>query len=168
MNEGALLSGLAKVLDEVSETQSKNAKVERLSAYLRNLSAEDAALAARLATGRSSPRGSRDETQVGYSTIWELLTEISGTPAKAISELYLRYGDLGEVAEEALKSKQETTLFEESITLAELQETFDTMARSKGKGSSSSRRAQPKSLPLTSLPNGTDTIATILTGGMGP
>jgi len=43
MNESALLSGLAKVLDEVSETQSKNAKVERLSAYLRNLSAEDAA-----------------------------------------------------------------------------------------------------------------------------
>src|SRR2546427_427688 len=98
MNESALLFGLAKVLDEVSETQSKNAKVERLSAYLRNLSAEDAALAARLATGRSSPRGSRDETQVGYSTIWELLTEISGTPPRAISELYLKHGDLGEVA----------------------------------------------------------------------
>src|SRR5216684_8391142 len=95
MNEGALLSGLAKVLDEVSETQSKNAKVERLSAYLRNLSAEDAALAARLATGRSSPRGSRDETQVGHSTIWELLTEISGAPPRAISELYLKHGEIG-------------------------------------------------------------------------
>src|SRR5438445_800734 len=152
MNESALLSGLAKVLDEVSETQSKNAKVERLSAYLRNLSAEDAALAARLATGRSSPRGSRDETQVGYSTIWELLTEISGNPSRAISELYLEHGDLGEVAQEALKTKQETTLFGESITLAELQETFDTMARSKGKGSSSSRRALLKSLLLKSSP----------------
>src|SRR5712692_4812226 len=146
MNDSAPLSGLAKVLDEVRATQSKNAKVERLSAYLRNLSAEDAALAARLATGRSSPRGSRDETQVGYSTIWELLSEISGTPAQALSELYLRYGDLGEVAQEALKSKQETTLFVDSITLADLQETFDTMARSKGKGSSSSRRALLMSL----------------------
>src|SRR2546425_13096478 len=141
MNESALLSGLAKVLDEVSETQSKNVKVEKLSAYLRNLSAEDAALAARLATGRSSPRGSRDETQGGYSTIWELLTEISGIPAKAISDLYLRHGDLGEVAQEALKSKQETTLFGESINLADVQETFDTMQRSKGKGSSISRKA---------------------------
>src|SRR2546427_13075155 len=100
MNEGALLSGLAKVLDEVSETQSKNAKVERLSAYLRNLSAEDAALVTRLATGRSSPRGSSDETQVGYSTIWELLTEISGTPPRAISELYLKHGALAAVAPE--------------------------------------------------------------------
>jgi len=97
MIESAPLSGLAKVLDEVSETQSKNAKVERLSAYLRNLSAEDAALAARLATGRSSPRGSRDETQVGYSTIWELLTEISGNPPRAISELYLSTGILGKL-----------------------------------------------------------------------
>ena len=166
MNESALLSGLAKVLDEVSETQSKNVKVERLSAYLRNLSAEDAALAARLATGRSSPRGSRDETQVGYSTIWELLTEISGNPPRAISELYLEHGDLGEVAQEALKTKQEMTLFGESITLAELQETFDTMARSKGKGSSSSRRALLKSLLLRSSPPEAKYVVKILTGEM--
>jgi len=166
MNESALLSGLAKVLDEVSETQSKNVKVERLSAYLRNLSAEDAALAARLATGRSSPRGSRDETQVGYSTIWELLTEISGNPSRAISELYLKHGDLGEVAQEALKTKQEMTLFGESITLAELQETFDTMARSKGKGSSSSRRALLKSLLLRSSPPEAKYVVKILTGEM--
>ena len=166
MNESAPLSGLAKVLDEVRATQSKNAKVERLSAYLRNLSADDAALAARLATGRSSPRGSRDETQVGYSTIWQLLTEISGTPAKAISELYLRYGDLGEVAQEALKSKRETTLFGESITIAELQKTFDTMARSKGKGSSSSRRALLKSLLLRSSPPEAKYVVKILTGEM--
>jgi len=166
MNESALLSGLAKVLDEVSETQSKNVKVEKLSAYLRNLSAEDAALAARLATGRSSPRGSRDETQVGYSTIWELLTEISGNPPRAISELYLEHGDLGEVAQEALKTKQETTLFGESITLAELQETFDTMARSKGKGSSSSRRALLKSLLLRSSPVEAKYVVKILTGEM--
>ena len=166
MNESALLSGLAKVLDEVSETQSKNVKVEKLSAYLRNLSAEDAALAARLATGRSSPRGSRDETQVGYSTIWELLTEISGNPPRAISELYLEHGDLGEVAQEALKTKQETTLFGESITLAELQETFDTMARSKGKGSSSSRRALLKSLLLRSSPPEAKYVVKILTGEM--
>src|SRR2546428_14166933 len=99
MNESALLFGLAKVLDEVSETQSKNAKVERLSAYLRNLSAEDAPLAQRLAPGRSSQRGSRDETQEGYSTIWELLTEISGTPPRALSELNLKHGHLRQVAQ---------------------------------------------------------------------
>ncbi len=166
MNESAPLSGLARALDEVKATRSKNAKVERLSAYLRSLSAEDAALAARLATGRSSPRGSRDETQVGYSTIWELLTEISGTSAQAISGLYLRYGDLGEVAQEALKSKQETTLFGESVTLAELQESFDRMARSKGKGSSSSRRALLKSLLLRSSPAEAKYVVKILTGEM--
>src|SRR5439155_25197331 len=135
MNESALLSGLAKVLDEVSETQSKNAKVERLSAYLRNLSAEDAALAARLATCRSSPRGSRDETQVGYSTIWELLTEISGTTPRAISELYLKHGDLGGVASEGRKTKQEMRRLGGGITYAELRDTFQTVARSQGGGS---------------------------------
>src|SRR2546427_5020046 len=166
MIESAPLSGLAKVLDEVRATQSKNAKVERLSAYLRYLSAEDASLAARLATGRSSPRGSKDETQVGYSTIWELLTEISGITGKAISDLYLRYGDLGEVAQEVLKSKQETTLFGESINLAELQENFDKMAKSKGKGSSSSRRALLKSLLLRSSPVEAKYVVKILTGEM--
>src|SRR5712692_3340917 len=152
MNERAPLSDLAKALDEVKATQSKNEKVERIAAYLRDLSAEDAALAARFATGRPSPRGSRDETQVGYSTIWELISEISGRPEQAISKLYIRYGDLGEVAQEALERKNETALFGDDITLAELQETFDRMAKSKGRGSSSSRRALVKSLLLRSSP----------------
>ena len=78
----------------------------------------------------------------------------------------MEHGDLGEVAQEALKTKQETTLFGESITLAELQETFDTMARSKGKGSSSSRRALLKSLLLRSSPVEAKYVVKILTGEM--
>ena len=154
------------MLDEVKATQRKNEKVDRLAAYLRELSAEDAALAARFASGRPSPRGSRDETQVGYSTIWELLAEISGRPAQAISRLYLRYGDLGDVAQEALEKKSETTLFGGSVTLSELQETFERMAKSKGKGSSSSRRALVKSLLLRSSPVEAKYVVKILTGEM--
>ncbi len=166
MNESAPLSGLAEALDHIKAIRSKNSKVEILSTYLRGLSAEDAALAARLATGRPSPRGSRDETQVGYSTIWEILTEICDISGQEISRLYLKHGDLGEVAEEVLKNKKETTLFGETVTLAELQETFDRMAKSKGKGSSSSRRAYLKSLLLRSTPLEGKYVVKILTREM--
>jgi len=166
MSGGAPLSGLAEALEQVRGTKGKNSKVEILSSYLKGLSPEDAALAARLSTGRSSPRGSREETQVGYSTIWEILTDICDISTQSISNLYLKYGDLGDVAEEVLKGKKETPLFGESVTLSELQETFDRMARSRGKGSSSSRRAYLKSLLLRSSPLEGKYVVKILTGEM--
>jgi len=166
MSESAPFSGLAEVLDRVRSTSSKNAKVELLADYLRQLSAKDAMLAARLSTGRASPRGSKDETQVGYSTIWEILAEISEISGKRMSQSYLKYGDLGELAEEVLSRKRETTLFGGQITLEELRETFERMAERKGKGSSNARRAYLKSLLLRSTPQEGKYVVKILTGEM--
>ncbi len=166
MSGSPLLSTLADTLERVRGTRSKNEKVELLADYLKKLEPEEARLAARLAVGRTSERGRKDETQVGYSTIIEILLESTDTTENEISKIYLKHGDLGEVAFEVLSKKRETSLFEGNITLGETQEAFDRMGNAKGKGSTSSRKGHAKSLLLRATPLEGKYIVKVLTGEM--
>ncbi|HYA56276.1 MAG TPA: hypothetical protein VED22_05705, partial [Nitrososphaerales archaeon] len=65
MRQSAPLLGLAQTLERVKGTRGKNEKVRILAEYLRSLDPDDAMVAARIASGRASERGSKDEAQVG-------------------------------------------------------------------------------------------------------
>ena len=166
MNQGALFLPLAQVLEQVKGTSSKNSKVDLLSGYLRNLGPEEAEVAARVSSGRSSERGSKDEAQVGYSTLLDVLREITGASQELVSKTYLRHGDLGEVAQELLKEKKEQALFSEPLTLKDLDYAFKQLRSLKGKGSSSPRRGVVKSLLLRSSPLEGKYVVKVLTGEM--
>jgi DNA ligase 1 len=166
MSDGSLFQDLAEALERVRGTGSKNGKVEAVAAYLAKLTPEEAEIAARLATGKVSESGSRDEAQVGYSTLWETLQEISATDEGEISKIYRKHGDLGDVAEALLSKKRETALFPESLTLLGLSKAFEGLRGSKGKGSLAARKGIVKSLLLSASPLEGKYIIKMLTGEM--
>jgi DNA ligase-1 len=157
---------LADTLEKVRANSRKTEKVIVLAKYLSSLTAEDAELAARLVAGRVSKRGSRDEAQVGYSTILDSLREACGARHREVSESYLRHGDLGEVAEELLREKREMPLFPEQLTLKDLNEGFERLRSVRGKGSSAARRAVVKSFLVRASPLEGKYIVKALTGEM--
>jgi len=164
--KSALFRYLAQVLDSVKRTPSKKEKVKVLAAYLRGLTPDDAEQEAQLATGRSSERGSRLEVQVGYSIIMASLKEITGATSAKVSKAYLRFGDLGELAEDLLKEKKEQSLFDEPLSLSDLKETFDKLRNAKGTGSVGVRKALVRSLLLRASPPEGKYIVKVLTGEM--
>jgi DNA ligase-1 len=166
VTQGGALADLADCLERVRGTSSKTLKVEAISSYLRGIGPEDAEVAARLATGRTSERGSRDEVQVGYSTLIGILEEVCEVSPREISRTYLKHGDLGEVAEEMLRRKRATTLFSERLSLGSLEEAFSAMRRAKGKGAAASRRAVAKSLLLRATPMEGKYLVKAMTGEM--
>jgi DNA ligase-1 len=166
MKQSAAFLGLAETLERVRSTSSKNQKVEILSAYLKGLKPEDAEVAARVASGRSSERGSKDEAQVGYSTLLEVLKEVTGVTQEGISKSYLRHGDLGEVAEELLAEKKEQPLFLEPLTFGDLAEAFQRLRSLKGQGSAAAKRGVVKSLILRATPVEGKYVVKVLTGEM--
>ena len=166
MRQSAPLLGLSQTLERVKETSGKNEKVRILAGYLKGLSPDDAMVATRIASGRSSERGSRDEAQVGYSTISGVLREVTGATEEAMSKVYLRHGDLGEVAEELLGKKREQALFSEPLTLEEVEDAFLRLRSLKGKGSSTARRGVVKSLVLRATPLEGKYVVKVLTGEM--
>lgn len=166
MRKGTSLLGLAEALEKVRRTSSKNEKVAVLSDYLRGLDPADAEVAARVASGRASERGSKDEAQVGYSTLLDVLREITGATGDDVSRIYLRHGDLGEVAEELLGDKKEQSLFNEPLSLIDLDEAFTKLRGLKGKGSALARRSVVKSLLHRASPVEGKYIVKVLTGEM--
>ncbi|MDV3293553.1 MAG: ATP-dependent DNA ligase [Nitrososphaerales archaeon] len=166
MKESTSFSALATALETVRATSSKKSKVEALASLLSKLGPEDAESAARLATGRPSTRGSRNEVQVGYSTLLEVIQEICNVTREETSKVYLKHGDLGEVAEELLGRKSETSLFQEQLKISDLEAAFEKMRLAKGKGSALARRGAVKSLLLRATPLEGKYIVKILTGEM--
>ncbi|MDG6953971.1 MAG: ATP-dependent DNA ligase [Nitrososphaerota archaeon] len=157
---------LAEALERVKGTASKNEKVSILSAYLKGLGPEDARVASRIASGKASQRGSRDEAQVGYSTLLDVIREVTGATEEEISKVYLKRGDLGEVAEVLLGDKKEQPLFREDLTLAALDDAFARLRATKGQGSSGAKRGTVKSLLLAATPLEGKYIVKALTGEM--
>lgn len=166
MKPSAQFAGLAETLERVKTTRSKNEKVRILSDFLGALRPEDAEVAARIATGSSSQRGSREEAQVGYSTLLEAIKEVTGADEKAVSKSYLRHGDLGEVAQELLASKQMQTLVAETLTIEDVDSAFQALRSARGKGSTSSRKSIVKSLILRAGPLEGKYLVKVLTGEM--
>jgi DNA ligase-1 len=166
MTAGASFGEFVSFLEKARGTSSRSEKVRIMSACLAGLGPADAEIAARLATGRVSERGSKDEVQVGYSNIIGILKDICGVSDGDVSRIYLKHGDLGEVAEEVLASKKETPLFSEPLTLGELEEEFQRMRSFKGKGAATARRMAVKALLLRASPVEGKYLAKVLTGEM--
>ena len=166
MSKGARFLDLAQVLEEIRGTPSKNEKVRLLAGYLKGMSPVDAGTAVRIASGRSSERGSKDEAQVGYSALLDVLRDVTGAGEEEVSKTYLRHGDLGEVAEELLSGKKEQPLFAEDLTLAALADAFARLRSAKGQGSASTKRGIVKSLILAATPLEGKYIVKALTGEM--
>ena len=166
MTAEPLFRDFAELMERVKGTPSKNEKVRLLAGYLPPLDPQDAETAARLASGRPSERGAKDEVQVGYSTLIDVLKEVCGATSQAVSQTYLKHGDLGEVAMDLLREKKEQSLVSEELTLDDIRKAFGDLRAAKGKGSVSSRRAVVKSLLLRASPLEGKYIVKILTGEM--
>jgi DNA ligase 1 len=159
-------AGFASALDRVRGTAGKNEKVKILSEYLSGLDADDAERAARFATGRASQKGSAEETQTGYSTIMEVIEEITGLTSRDLGRVYVKYGDLGRVVEEVISGKKETTLFHEDLSLSDVAEIYEGMTQSRGRGSTAAKRGYLKSALLRANPVEAKYLVKILTKEM--
>jgi len=166
MKDSARFSAFAETMEKVRGNSSKIAKVDALAAFLSTLGPEDSEIVARLSTGRPSARGSKDEVQVGYSTLLEVLQEVCGASRSDTSRVYLKYGDLGEAAQELLGGKKETSLFDERLTISDVELAFGRMRTAKGKGSAEVRKGGVKSLLLRATPLEGKYIVKALTGEM--
>ncbi|HEV2390345.1 MAG TPA: ATP-dependent DNA ligase, partial [Nitrososphaerales archaeon] len=148
--KGTPFRELAQTLEKVRLTKGKNEKVSILAGLLSRLESEDEAEhAARFAAGRSTRKGSADETQVGYSSLVGVLRDLTGVTQEELSRSYLKYGDLSESLGEFIGRRREATLFdgaEDALTILEVASTFEKITEAQGKGSTAMKKELVKSL----------------------
>jgi DNA ligase-1 len=160
------LKTFAEVCERVKATASKNLKIEILSEYLKKLDDTSLRIACSLLSGEIFPPWQIIELQVGYSTLVGILTELSGKDRRTLEKVFLRYGDLGETAEDILTKKSIAPLFSEEYTLISFHDRLTKIAEMTGKGSHSEKKKALSGLYLNMSPIESKYLTKILTGEM--
>ena len=150
--QGTSFLELAETLEKVRQSSGKNEKVSLLAGFFSRLKSEDEVeYAARFASGRSTRKGSAEETQVGYSALIDVLRVVTGVTQEELIKSYLKHGDLSESVTEFIGRKREATLFsgeEGGLSILDVATTFERITSAQGKGSTALKKDLVKSLLL--------------------
>ena len=145
--------------DAVSATTKKLEKIRRLSDLLKSLPLDDAAQSAIFLTGQAFPRHEERVLGIGGSTLYRLVGELTGKTSEELSSIYRKHGDLGDVAEEALRE----THAGRDVTIAEVAAAFEALAALRNQ---SQKSAVLKSLLEEASPADVKYIVKIITGDL--
>jgi DNA ligase-1 len=110
--------------EAVSATTKKLEKIRLLGDLLRSLPIDEAAEAAVFLTGRAFPHHEERVLGIGGSTLYRLVAELTGKSPEELTAIYRQHGDLGDVAEEALRDLHAGR----DVAIAEVAAAFENLA----------------------------------------
>lgn len=126
-----LLQQFAEVADEVASTTKKLEKAAFVGSYLKQLDDVDLARAARYFAGHQFASNDARTTNVGGSIISNALSAATGINFQELGPIYVRLGDAGEVAHEAVK-RAGRFFAGPTITLAETESIIARLSETRG------------------------------------
>jgi DNA ligase-1 len=125
------LADFARTAEMVAATTKKLEKVALLGAYFSHLDDPDLTRAARYFAGHQFAMNDARTTNVGTSALREALSEATALSVENLRPRYVRLGDSGEVAYEALLEVKGDQLIP-SITLGETESLIERLSEMKG------------------------------------
>ncbi|MGI8917621.1 MAG: ATP-dependent DNA ligase [Pyrinomonadaceae bacterium] len=126
----ANLQQFGEVAEAISATTKKLEKAALLGAYLRGLNDIDLARAARYLAGHQFALSDSRTTNVGGRILSDALSVATGLSSEELSPRYVRLGDAGEVAFEAVQEKLAAN--QPRITLAETESLITLLSETRG------------------------------------
>ncbi|MGB9120445.1 MAG: ATP-dependent DNA ligase [Candidatus Angelobacter sp.] len=120
------MQAFAQTADAVAATTKKLEKVRLVAEYFRARPVEEAAQAAVFLSGRAFPAWEERTLQVGGTSLWRTVGEISGKGEVTLTAAYRRHGDLGAAAQEVL---EHTARPRSSLSVGQLASVFDELAQ---------------------------------------
>jgi len=129
-NEIGLLQTFAGVAEQVAATTKKLQKAALVGAYLQPLVDADLARAARYFAGHQFAQNDARTTNVGGSIISTALSEATGITQQELAPVYVRLGDAGETAHEAIQQARRYN--EPTLSLAETESVIARLSETRG------------------------------------
>ncbi|HEY6233392.1 MAG TPA: ATP-dependent DNA ligase [Pyrinomonadaceae bacterium] len=129
-NQIGLLQGFAEVAEEVAATTKKLEKAALVGAYLKPLVDADLSRAARYFAGHQFAQNDARTTNVGGSIISTALSEATGISQQELAPIYVRLGDAGETAHEAVQQARRYN--EPTLSLAETESIITRLSETRG------------------------------------
>ncbi len=126
---------LVDAFEEMEQTSSRLALTDHLVSLLRKTPTNIIDRVVYLIQGKLYPDYEGIELGLAQKLAIQAISLPTGVDINTIEEVYRKTGDLGDTAAEIMKSKGQTTLFAEKITVERVYLTLDKIARLSGKRS---------------------------------
>ncbi len=136
----ASLLEFAQISEALTLTTRKLEKRDLIAAWMRQLSPDDAALAALYFAGQPFAQTDRRALNLGGSLLSKAVLQLTAASPQALHEAYLRHGDLGSAAMDLWTARD---VVAPTLTLAEVERSLTEIAAARG--------TQAKLHPLLSL-----------------
>src|SRR6266508_3287219 len=124
------LQQFAEVAEQVASTTKKLEQTALVGNFLKQLGDSDLGRAARYFAGHQFAQNDARTTNVGGSIISTALTAATGLTFEELGPIYVRLGDAGETAHEAIKAAQR--FHEPTISLAETESIITRLSETRG------------------------------------
>ena len=134
-----LFLDFAKTCREIEKISSRLAMTDLLAEVFPQIADDELSIFVRFARGKLFPDWSAEKLNFGPSLLYEALAYVIGKKREDVVRAINSSGDAGEVVEELLNKKQQTTFFTEDLELADVYARFMQMAKSSGKKSQQER-----------------------------
>ena len=147
-----LFLDFAQTCREIEKISSRLAMTDLLAEVFPAIDDEELAIFVRFARGKLFPDWSAEKLNFGPSLLYEALAYVIGKKREDVVRAINSSGDAGEVVEELLQKKQQTTFFTEDLELADVYARFMQMAKSSGRKSQQERLRQAQYLLSNASP----------------
>src|SRR4030095_15721049 len=128
-------SSIVEILEEMEQTTSRLELTDYLVTLFKNNSSDLIDKIIYLIQGKIRPDYEEIEMGIAEKMIIRMISQISNISVDKVYQKYNKIGDLGSVAEEIMKNKVQTTLFNETVTIARIYLIFGKISKTTGKGS---------------------------------
>jgi DNA ligase 1 len=118
---------LATACEAIAGTAKKLLKTAIVADYLKSRSTDEAAVSAVFLSGRAFPAWEETTLQIGGRSLWQIVTELSGSDEAKLTAAYRRHGDLGAVAGEVLPERTG-----QGVAVLEVEQAFRQIASARG------------------------------------
>jgi len=129
---------LAELCEKLGATSKRLLMIDLVADFLKNLGTREVEPAVSMILGRPFPKWSQQTLEVSWATLSEIIKRITGVEWNVFMEAFSKTGDIGSATKtvfEESKVKKQATLFERTLTIAEVRRSLEAMAETTGYGS---------------------------------
>ncbi|MBT3691136.1 ATP-dependent DNA ligase [Candidatus Woesearchaeota archaeon] len=132
-------SKLVKYYQELEKTTKRLEKTKIIAELLKKTPDEHLEKIIFLLEGRIFPKWDERKTGISSRLLIKAINSSTGVPNEKIEKEWVKKGDLGEVVEELIKTKKQTTLFSKKLTITKVFENIRKLSELEGQGTISKK-----------------------------
>jgi DNA ligase-1 len=162
-------SDLAELCEKLEGMKKRIPMVNLVVDFLKSLEPKEVEPAVSMILGRALPKGSQQTLEVSWATLSEIIRRITEVDWKVFMDAFSKTGDIGaatKIVFENSKVKRQMSLFERTLTITDVRESFEAIAEATGHGSREKKERLIETLLSSASPLEAKYLVKIIIGDM--